>query len=284
MEYNIEELLILVKELTDSYTSKESTSITYEAAQQLMGAVMYCIQENYRAFDCQENSEALVSMEKRFQTAREAYDNGYRCVVDKIRKANELYNNIILDFKDYGNHAYYDTVVKGIPEFFKWYDPVLNPMKHIILIDYNVLEPLHDLEGIDLIYRYLLCIQMEQKFLRYFPDEYIRKVLVLYHSDYEELIFNLCGVLLKKFLVNRLIDTRLEDMDYNTDNFHKLSEIICQLSKEELEERLYSYLQAFINDKYSGDQNLYRYLANEISNISEELRNTVKNHCYGNLL
>lgn len=284
MEHNIEELLALVKELSDCYTSKESTSITYEAAQQLMGAVQYCIQENDRAFDNQENTEALVSMQKRFQTTREAYDNGYRCIVDKIRKANEIYNNIIIDFKDYGNHAYHDTVVKGIPEFFKWYDPVLNPRNHIILIDYNVLEPLYDMEGIDLIYRYLICIQMEQKFLRYFPEEYIREVLVLHHCDYEELIINLCGVLLKKVLVNKLINTRLDKMEYDTADYHKLSEIICQLNKEELEERLYSYLQAFINDIYSGDRDLYRYLANEISNISTELINAVKNHCYSNLI
>ena len=48
MKYNIEELLILVKELTDSYTSK-STSITYEAAQQLMGDYV-CIQGKLQGF------------------------------------------------------------------------------------------------------------------------------------------------------------------------------------------------------------------------------------------
>lgn len=36
MEYEMEELIPLVKELCDRYTGKESTSVTYEAAQRLM--------------------------------------------------------------------------------------------------------------------------------------------------------------------------------------------------------------------------------------------------------
>lgn len=45
MEYEMEELIPLVKELCDRYTGKESTSVTYEAAQRLMEAVLYCIHE-----------------------------------------------------------------------------------------------------------------------------------------------------------------------------------------------------------------------------------------------
>ena len=35
----------IVAELADKYTGKESTSITYEKARQLMEAVLYCIHE-----------------------------------------------------------------------------------------------------------------------------------------------------------------------------------------------------------------------------------------------
>ena len=41
MEMQTKEILELVGELTERYTSKESTSVTYETAQQLMGAVLY---------------------------------------------------------------------------------------------------------------------------------------------------------------------------------------------------------------------------------------------------
>lgn len=43
MEYTMEELVPVVGKLAEKYTAYESTSITYEKAEQLMGAVLYCI-------------------------------------------------------------------------------------------------------------------------------------------------------------------------------------------------------------------------------------------------
>jgi len=45
MSFETEELLPIVAELADKYTGKESSSITYEKARQLMEAVLYCIHE-----------------------------------------------------------------------------------------------------------------------------------------------------------------------------------------------------------------------------------------------
>lgn len=53
MSNKIEAILPLVKELTEKYTGKASTSVTYEVAQQLMGAALYCINEN-RSSDSQD--------------------------------------------------------------------------------------------------------------------------------------------------------------------------------------------------------------------------------------
>ena len=45
MNYEMEELLPVVGRLAEKYTSFENTSMTYEKAEQLMGAVLYCIRE-----------------------------------------------------------------------------------------------------------------------------------------------------------------------------------------------------------------------------------------------
>ena len=45
MNYEMEELLPIVGKLAGQYTSNESGSVTYETANQLMGAVIYCIRE-----------------------------------------------------------------------------------------------------------------------------------------------------------------------------------------------------------------------------------------------
>lgn len=283
MKYELDELLILVKELSEIYTSKESTSITYERAQQLMDAVLYCIHENEMISD-ETLTDLIISNHNKKITAREAYDTGYRLVVDKIKKANELYNRIILDFNDYRNRAYHDTVLKGIPEFFKWYDPRLNPMDHIILADYPVLKNVYGLNGIDFIYPYLTCIEKEQKFLLMFPEEYIIEILQHYHSDFEELLINITAIVLKKVLVNMLLGLRVDKTKLDQDDYKKLSGILNNLSAVKLDEIMYLILRRLINKIYSGDEGMYDYLSNEIANITAELKNASSNNCLANII
>lgn len=45
MDYDMEELVPVVGKLAETYMAHESTSITYEKAEQLMGTVSYCIHE-----------------------------------------------------------------------------------------------------------------------------------------------------------------------------------------------------------------------------------------------
>ena len=49
MKYKMEDLVPIVAKLAEGYTSKESTSITYERAQQFMEAVLYSMQEAEKA-------------------------------------------------------------------------------------------------------------------------------------------------------------------------------------------------------------------------------------------
>ena len=99
----------LVKELSWKYTGKASTSITYEAAQQLMKAVLYCIQE----YTLGAGKDVLCPGKK--VSAREAYELGYALVLKKTQDARECYNQVAEHFDSYGNRAYEETFRKGIP-------------------------------------------------------------------------------------------------------------------------------------------------------------------------
>ena len=48
MHYEMEELIPIVGRLAEKYTANESTSVTYEKAEQLMGAVLYCMRRSGR--------------------------------------------------------------------------------------------------------------------------------------------------------------------------------------------------------------------------------------------
>lgn len=85
----MEELLPIVAALAEQYTSKESTSVSYEQANRLMEAVLYCIDQ------CSEVGQLASN---RGLTAREAYEWGYEFVVQKVKRTQEIYNGMIIDF------------------------------------------------------------------------------------------------------------------------------------------------------------------------------------------
>lgn len=73
--YIMEELILIVAKLAGQYTGGDSSSISNSKAQQLMGAVLYCIQANEP-----EQQQALVSNTK--IPAQQAYELGY-CLIEK---------------------------------------------------------------------------------------------------------------------------------------------------------------------------------------------------------
>jgi len=217
MEYEMEELIPLVKELCDRYTGKESTSVTYEAAQRLMEAVLYCIHET-------TGSAEAAGVSDGSRSARMAYEYGYELAVQKVVQARERYNRMAANFRSYGNRAYEETFQQGIPAFFLWYDVRLKPQDHIITMDYPVMKNLEGLCGIDAIWEYLRCMEAEQKFLARFPEDYIRQVNVARCADYEEYYINPCRVMLRHVLCCMLADIPADKIRFGEEDYMRLKE------------------------------------------------------------
>lgn len=253
MNYKPEELLAVVQGLSEQFTGKASTSITYETAQQLMGAVIYCIQEAERGekFSCGEKEFDVLKQryditKQSKLTAGEAYETGYEAVLKKTGAAKEIYHKILAIFQSFGNCCLEDAVKKGMPEFFKWYDPKYSPQDAVILMDYPVLFPIGQMQGIDAVYIYLKAILTEQLFLKRLANAYVRKILELYCYDHEEMIVNITYPLIKKMLVNLLLDIPLQRMELTEKENDKLRKIVKENEKETLEAKLKGELKFLI--------------------------------------
>lgn len=184
MKYKMEELVPIVAELTGRYTSKESTSVSYETANQLMGAVLYCIREFAEtAGDGKLQTEQL--------SARAAYEIGYDLATQKVKKALSLYHEMLEEFDSYGNYYLEETIRKGMPEFFKWYDLDFHPQDTILTLDYPVTEDVYSICGIDAIYVYLQCVQKEQRILGKMDRNQVIDILEQYNPNYKEMPENL---------------------------------------------------------------------------------------------
>ena len=273
MKYEMEDLVPIVAKLAEGYTSKESTSITYERAQQLMEAVLYSIREAEKAGQFSLIQKDELSTER-------MYAIGVKCVEDKTKEALDLYNGIMIHFSSYGNQCLYDTVVKGLPEFFKWYDCRYDPQNTILTLDYPILMDISEQTGIDKIYDFLFCIQLEQIFLNKFPPEYVMEILSKYDKQYKLMIENLCEIVLMNVISHMLAGKEIFILDFEPEEYLKMQTLIQKENLSDLREKLKNAVKVLVREYYENDEKLMEYLYKAVDNIAVRMKCAAD---YGNL-
>ena len=188
--YAPEELMPVVEKLAFRYTGCDHSSVSYERAQMLMEAVLYCIRE-FR----QSQGDALMAKDI---PAGEAYRRGQEIVMEKVRELFSLYNEMIPDFKDYGCLCLRDTVRKGTHAFLKSYDFTFAPQETLLTLDYPVREHLEHLCGVDRVLSYMKCICAEQEYLGGMDEREVIAILRGYHREYGYLMENICEIVKKR--------------------------------------------------------------------------------------
>lgn len=270
MRYEMEELVPIVGKLAEKYTSHESTSVTYEKAEQFMGAVLYCIDETVRY-----GHDSVISTKR--LPAQRAYEIGLAYVEEKAKKALKLYNEVLPEFSHYGNRCLYDTFVNGLPEFFKWYDIQFEPQNTILTLDYPVLKDISPYTGIDKIYEFIRCINLEQKFMRSFPENYVISILSKYNSQYKEAAENLCEVVFMSVIGHILArkpiaEPQLEEADYLC-----IQEVFMQTNLNDINKQLGSATEILVEKYYDNSGELLEYLSASINDITIRLKNAAEN-------
>ena len=271
MNYEMGELLPIVAELTDLYTSKESTSVTYEKANQLMEAVLFCIHENEDSCWI-DSSEGTNLVTQGTMSAKEAYEQGRKKVQEKVGLVRELYNRTAVSFYAYGNRNYEDTFIGGIPGFLKLYDIRFAPQNTIITMDYPTLVSIQQLQGVDAIYAYVTGIYLEQIFLQKLPKEYVLATLERYHSDYQNLYCNICNIVLHDILKSMIAGRNIAHSTFTQEESQNLKDWIGDGDKNRLREKLMRLLKVLIERQYDGNEQLYEYLSYDMDDFAVELK------------
>lgn len=277
MDYEMEELVPIVGKLAEKYTSHESTSITYEKAEQLMGAVLYCIHELW------ESSGNAPSLNKKL-SAQRAYEMGAAYVREKTGKALDLYNRILPEFCHYENKCLYDTFVKGIPEFFKWYDVQFEPQNTILTLDYPLLKDISEYTGIDKIFEFIKAIGLEQKFLKLFPAGYVINILSKDNRNWQESMDNICEIVFIHVIGHIMLGKSLTVIELKETDYFYMQEMFEQIALEDIKKHLEVTLEIYIKNYYENDRELLNYLSGSISGIVVRLKNAADNKVLGNII
>ena len=266
MDYEMEELVPVVGKLAEKYIGHESTSITYEKAEQLMGAVLYCIHELQ-----EKNGNSLTLSEK--IPAQKAYEIGAAYVKEKTEEALNLYNRIMPEFCYYENQCLYDTFVKGIPEFFKWYDMRFEPQNTILTLDYPVLRDITKYTGVDKIFEFIKSIDLEQKFLKLFPAGYVTNILSKSNRNWKESMDNICETVLTDVIGHILTGKSLAEIELEEADYLYMQELFMKTTSEDIKKRLEATLEIFIKNYFESDRELLNYLSSALGGIVVRLKN-----------
>ena len=272
--YDMNELLPVVARLTKRYTGIESSSVSYEKANQLMGAVIYCIREI-------ESGEAgaLVS---RQQNAMQAYQAGAELVRKKTEELLRFYECYKKEFCAYGNVYLSDFWNKGMPAFFAHYDEQFEPQNTILTLDYPVLSDLAQYQGIDLVDLYVRSVVAEQQFLAMFGEAYVREVLRAYCADYAELPENLAAIVFGNVIGHILAGKKLTDRLCEAD-LQKISAQYAFMNMEEnsgFQGQISELAAAFLAQHFAGEESVQQYMMMGLPDICTRMGNAA---AYGNL-
>lgn len=254
MNYTMEELAPIVGKLAAAYTSHESTSLSYEKAEQLMGAVLYCIRELEQA-----GSRSVISSEK--MPALRAYEAGRACVEEKVKTALRLYNELLPEFSHYESRCLYDAFVRGVPEFFKWYDIRFAPQDTILTLDYPVLKDLSGYTGIDNVYEWIRCIGWEQRFLRLFPDSFVLRILSKYKKHGGEMAENLCEAVFPFILGHILAGKPLDAVDFAEADYLRIQEIFAQGDISDINGQLSRAVERLLKNHCTNSGEISEYVS-----------------------
>lgn len=260
MDYQMEELLPIVSELAQKYAGYESTSITYEKAQSLMEAVLFCLSEY--------NSSAKDSLVQKDISVKEQYNIGAKLLSEKVENIRKIFNEISFQFEDFGVKCLYDTVQKGIPQFLKWYDIKFCPQNTILTLDYPLLIDCSSLTGADAVYKYIRAIQTEQMFLGKFDRNYVMLVLEKYNFEYRDMIENICSIVLTNIIGHIAIKKPFNDIDFLYEEYLQLSKIFAGKSIPDIENVVKDLIKKIVSQFYENDMDMLEYLCYETNNIA----------------
>lgn len=185
--YSIEELFPIVSKLSEQFTHNDSTSITFDTAESLLDAVVYCI--NYLKNDNKPVPNDL--------SAEQAYELGYGLILNRAKQLIETYNKLSESFEDYGVKCLRSTFENQFKDFFMHYDPKFKPHDILLLFDYPILSDINNLQGIEAFEKYFRCICFEQAELANVGHDKVVEKLREYHRDYPNLYENIYWIVFR---------------------------------------------------------------------------------------
>lgn len=251
LPYDMEKLLPVLQYLTDKYTSKESSSVTYETAQMLMKSILYCIQECF-------GGQEVIPAGGELPDALVMYHKGYDRVIDKVHEAKALYEQITESMDTYGCRNYSDTIRKGMPAFFVRYDARFRVQDHILTLDYPLLTGNPDHCGVNRILEYLEGIRKEKLVLSCFPKTAVKALLSRLQINYQTMFYeNICYAVLLQAIGCMIADCPIDALSLGEEDAAGVEFYFRGEQRKKMEQKIRKLLWLLLEKAGLGEEKAY---------------------------
>ena len=264
------DIISLLGERVEKFTMGDSTSVTKETAERILGSILYCIKSDSNNTIKNSSLDKCLIKEENLDI-RTAFYNGLLIKKEKMKKAKILCEDIKREFCFIDNCYYKDIIWKGMDAFFKNYDVEFNPQYNVLTLDYPLYIEIKNLSGIDLIYEYLKRFYIEERFLKKFEIYVIEEVLRGYNDNFNNLVINICKIILRNAIICKILNKNIYELDVKEIDLDRIKKYIENNTQEEMVRLIDEKLKSLLKELSLEEEVFYTYFKLDIKEFVKEL-------------
>jgi hypothetical protein len=265
-------LLILLSEQVNKFNSNDSSSIRVENAQALLQSISFTISLTLKEAGNADEALNLLLTEK----IEDLFKKGITLIKTYFEKAKIVLDEIQKNRFNINNLAYRDTVFKGIPQFFLYYDWKFAACDAPGSIDYPLVYDRMDLNGIEYISEYLYHLCLENKFCGRYSSFEIECLMRGHTKYYKEDLINVYELVLQNLIGRSLLNYDLDSLDITEEDRDLLKQLLQPLTGEQLRIKINSEFDKIISDFDMFDSNDVGYLKAALKNIIDYIKRNLQ--------
>lgn len=262
----------LLGEISEHYTSGESSSIPESAADMLLKSVLYTAGIALKKYPSADIALSVL-LDK---GVAQVYADGRVRISEMLRESKTEYSTLCAGLLPVGNRTYNETILQGIKGFFKIYDAAYASHETIITADYPTARDLTGLSGVEFIVEYIRCLGAENTFLRRFDTEHIHALFGSMDKNWSELVINIFLPVLCQAVGCALAGRNPASLYLDEGDISALKETLQDKSREEvLKSVTETYdLRIFLPE---GDARSEGYVRNTLPAVASEIYTALRN-------
>ena len=226
-------LWALLGKQTERYTMGDSTSVTVEAAQELLASLWYTItlvmDETHTPYSRLLSDELMPFVKQ-----------GQSILQDKLKAVKRLWEAVCRTSPEIRN-SYFSDTLRGIGDYLRRYDLCYFAHRKPLCIDYPLLNaPSETMHGLTYTEQYLKCMLAENLLIHGFGKDDVIRVLQTVAPDYQEHYLNLCEQPITNALALALVRKNVRTLHLGHEELAELLEMMQNKSKAKQRESLHA--------------------------------------------